>query len=196
MPTCRFGAGLFYNPTPPELPPPLFHQLACSNCLVYVAMAKQQCDLEYEATPAGLLPHRLPLTRSCKPLTQIPNGEQEHSSSIDPRPTTHTSLGVDADSTGERRIKTQDPTSATTMSGAAITKGKLIEYPQPIPIPEDLSHDNFFCDVLLGGNRAHCSLWRDCCNAAVRCCNETIPTVHSLSPESSIQGTENYSKLL
>ena len=184
VPTCRFGAGLFYNPRPPELPPPYFHQLACSSCLVYVALAKQRCDLEYDATPVGLLPRRLPLKRSCvPPASEALHSNIEHTS-IAPHLTAAISLEYEAFealniSTGVSGTSTLEPstTTPTVEDTQTSTRGGTIEYPQPIRIPDDLSHDNFFCNELLGGNKAHCSLWRDCCNAANRCCNETISTI-------------------
>ena len=157
---CRFGPGFFGNDYRPlHLPSAPFYQLACSNCLVYVGNTKQKCDLEYDATPAGLLPRHLPASRSCfnysKGLPTSPS-----MTSIDPF-TIRSNTNILSDQMGTNSSTTNYP----------------IEFPRPIPIPENITGNNFFCNELLEGNKAHCSLWRECCNAAIRCCNEMIPFV-------------------
>jgi hypothetical protein len=160
--TCRFGRGFFGNDYRPlHLPSAPFYQLACSNCLVYVGIAKQMCDLEYDATPAGLLPRSLPAKRSCaKNETPLPTSPSL--TSIDPFAALHT--------------VSSNMNILPEQMGTNSTANYPIEFPRPIPIPESITENNFFCNELLEGNKAHCSLWRECCNAAISCCNEMIPS--------------------
>ena len=146
---------------PLHLPSAPFYQLACSNCLVYVGIAKQKCDLEYDATPYGLLPRNLPARRSCVTY-QTPLPTSPFMTSIDPFSVLHT-------------VRSNTNTLSEQM-GTNSTANYSIEFPRPIPIPESITENNFFCNELLEGNKAHCSLWRECCNAAIRCCNEMIPS--------------------
>ena len=159
---CRFGPGfLGNNYRPLHLPSAPFYQLACSSCLVYVGIAKQKCDLEYDVTPAGLLPRHLPAKRSCVNYEPFPTSPSM--TSIDPFSVLHTARS--------------NTNTLSDQKGTNSTSNYPIEFPRPIPIPENITENNFFCNELLEGNNAHCSLWRECCNAAIRCCNKMIPFV-------------------
>ena len=143
--TCRFGHGLTDDPRPPFLPMHQFRQLACSSCLLYVATVKQKCNLEYLATPDGLVSISISPDRVCS--------RHNHN-------TVHTTwLGTATEIPGNQ----VEPTPHS--------QGKLS---QLLTIPDDLTSRNFFCDVLLQGEESHCKLWRECCKAAINCCKHKL----------------------
>lgn len=140
--TCRFGHGLHDDPRPPSLPLHEFRQLACSSCLLYVANVKQKCNLEYIATPDGLVANHLPPERTCLSHNQSTGQSTELRTAVE---------------IGNKQFE-----GATNFGG----------HPRPnvLSIPETLTQLNFFCDVLLQSEDEHCNLWRECCNAAIDCC--------------------------
>ena len=89
--TCRFGHGLPDDPRPPSLPMHQFRQLACSSCLLYVATVKQKCNLEYLATPDGLIstsfsPERVCLRHNHNPVTRLGGATEIPGNQVVPTP--------------------------------------------------------------------------------------------------------------